>query len=51
MEDVNDHLKVIEHDPLTGGKAINCRGANVTVFAQPSFDFACYRFQMRLRGS
>jgi hypothetical protein len=32
MEDVHDHLKVIEHDPLARRKAIYGGGANAMVF-------------------
>ena len=50
MKDMHDHLHVIEHDPLTGGKSVHGRGTNVVIFAQPRFDFARDCFQMRLRS-
>jgi hypothetical protein len=47
MEDVNDDLHVIEHDPLACGKAIHRYGAHPIVL-EPSLDFARDRFQVRL---
>ena len=31
MKHVHDHLQVIEHDPLTGGKSVNCGWSNRVV--------------------
>ncbi len=51
MEDVHDHLQVIEHDPLADRKTIHRRRAHLVIFAQPRFDLARDRFQVRLRSS
>ena len=31
MKHVHDHLQVINHDPLTGGKSVNCGWSNRVV--------------------
>ena len=48
VEDVHDHLQVIDHDPLTSRKTIDRRGTQAMIFAQSGFDLARNRFQMRL---
>jgi hypothetical protein len=50
VEDVHDHLEVIDHDPLTGWKTVDGGGTKAMVFAQSRFDLARNRFQMRLRS-
>ena len=49
MEDVDDNLQVIEHDPLAGGKTVDRRRAYAMIFPQPRLDFAGNRFQVRFR--
>jgi hypothetical protein len=51
VKDVHDHLHVIEHDPLTCGKAIHGNGAHCIIVLQPALDFARDRFQVRLGSS
>ena len=51
VEDVHDHLHVIEDDPLARWKTIDRCSANSVVFAQSCFDFAANRAQVRLRRS
>jgi len=49
VEDVHDHLHVIEHDPLAGGKAIDCRRSNPVILFQLGLDFRGDRFELGLR--
>ena len=49
MEDVDDNLQVIEHDPLAGGETVDRRRARAKIFPQPRLDFAGNRFQVRFR--
>ena len=46
---MDDHLQVIEHDPMAGGKAVDRRRAYAVIFPQPRLDFAGNRFQVRFR--
>ena len=48
VEDVHDHLHVIEHDPLAGGKAVHGRSAHTMILLEPRLDLAGDRFQLRL---
>ena len=48
MEDVDDHLQVIEHNPLTGGKTVHCDGTHSFIFPQACLDLTCDRLQLRL---
>ena len=48
MENVNNNLQIIEHDPLARWKAVNRHRANCMVLSQVGFDFAGDRFQLRL---
>jgi hypothetical protein len=50
VEDVDDHLKVIEHDPLARRESINGRGPPSVIFAQPRFNFIRDRFELRFRA-
>ena len=38
MEDVDDHLQIIEHDPLAGGKTVDRRRAYAMTFPQSRLD-------------
>jgi hypothetical protein len=49
MEHVDDHLQVIEHDPLAGGETVNCHRPNRMILSQSRFNFICDRFKLRLR--
>ena len=51
MENMNDDLQIIEHDPLAGGKSVDRGCANTVIVLQPSFDLARNRFQMWFGGS
>ena len=51
MEDVDDNLHVIEHDPLAGRKAVDRNGADPMVVLETAFHFARDRFQVRLGSS
>ena len=51
MENVDDHIRIIRHDPLTQREAVDARRANVVLLAQPILQFAHERLQMRLRVS
>lgn len=51
MEDVHDHLQVIEHDPLARRETVDRRGANSVILAQAFLDLTGNRAQMRLRCS
>jgi hypothetical protein len=48
MEDVDDDLHVIEHDPLAGWESIDRDGAKAMIGFQASFDFARDGLQVRL---
>ena len=48
MEDVDDHLQVIEHDPLTGRKSVDCYRTHRVVLFQSRFNLARNRFELRL---
>jgi len=49
MENVDDHLQVIEHDPLAGRKPVDRHRSNRMVLAQSGFNFICDRLELRLR--
>lgn len=49
MEDVHDHLQVIEHDPLAGWKAIHSYRPRVVLLFQLHFNFIRDRFDLRFR--
>ena len=49
MKHVDDHLQVIEHNPLTGRETVNCNSSNRMVLLQSRFNFICDRFELRLR--
>lgn len=49
MEDVQNNLEIIHHDPLTRGKPVNGSSSNVVVLAQPHLHITGDRFQMRFR--
>ena len=51
MEDMDDDLQIIEHDPLASRESIDRGCANSVVLLQPRFDLARNRFQMRLGSS
>jgi hypothetical protein len=44
MKDVDNDLQIVEHDPLTRWKPVNCYGSNRMVFSQTRFNFVCYCF-------
>ena len=48
MEDVDDNLHVIEHDPLARWETVYRDGAHAMVVLQPPLHLARDRFQMRL---
>ena len=50
MEDVHDHLQVIEHDPLARRKTVDRGRAHLVILAQAGLDLTRDRFQMRLRS-
>ena len=49
MKHVDDHLQVIEHDPLTGRETVDCHRSNRMILSQSRFNFICDRFKLRLR--
>jgi len=51
MEDMDDHLQIIEHDPLAGRKSVDRGRANTVMLFQLRLDLARNRFQMRLGSS
>jgi len=51
MKNVDNYLQIIEHDPLTGWKAVNRRWSNRAVLSQPGFNFIGDGFELRLRCS
>lgn len=51
MEDVHDHIRVIRHDPLAGGKAVHRHRLDAMLGFEPRVDFPGDRLQMRLRGA
>lgn len=51
MENVDDHIRKIRHDPLAQREAVDPRRADVVLFAQTIFQLAHERLQMRLRVS
>ena len=48
MENVDNHLSIIEHHPLAGGKSVNRYRAQRMVLTQPRFDFVRDGFELRL---
>ena len=48
MKNVDHHLEIIEHDPLTRGETVSRDRTDIVIFFQPCFDFVCDRFQLRL---
>jgi hypothetical protein len=50
VEDVHDHLEVIENDPLAGGKSIDGDGPNSVVFPESRLNLARDRLELRLRS-
>ena len=44
MKNVHDHLQIIEHHPLAGGKSVNRHGPQRMILSQSRFNFACDRF-------
>ena len=46
---MDDHLQIIEHDPLARGETVDRRRAYAMIFPQPRLDFAGNRFQVRFR--
>jgi hypothetical protein len=51
MEDVHDHLQVIEHDPLACRKTVNRRRANLVLLPEPRFNFPGDCFEVRFGSS
>jgi hypothetical protein len=49
VKNVNNHLQIIEHHPLTARKAVNRNWTNCMLFSQPCLNFVCDCFQLRLR--
>lgn len=49
MENVDDHIRKIRHDPLAQRETVDPRRADVVLFAQTIFQLAHERLQMRLR--
>ena len=49
MEDVNDDLEIIEHDPLTGWETIDRCGAQPVLLFQSRLNFVGNCFELRLR--
>jgi hypothetical protein len=47
MENMHDHLQVIEHHPLTGGKTIDRDWPHRVIGLQPRFDFVGDCFELR----
>ena len=47
-ENVDDHLQIIEHDPLAGGKSVDRDRSHLVVFFQTRLDFTGNRFELRL---
>lgn len=50
VKDVNDHLQVIQDDPLAGRKAVDGHGFDFVLFLQTAGDFTRDRLQLRLRS-
>ncbi len=50
MEDVHDHLEVIENDPLARGKSIDGDGPNSVVFPESRLNLVRDRLELRLRS-
>ena len=48
MEDVDNDLEIIEHDPLAGGKTVHGYGFDFVVLLQACRNFTRDRFQLRL---
>lgn len=48
---MDDHLHIIEHDPLAGGESVDRYRAGCVRGSDAFFDFARDRFQMRFGGS
>jgi len=51
MEHVNNHLKVIQHDPLARRKAVNRSGGDFVVLFQSRFDLTGNCLEMRFGRS
>ncbi len=51
MENVDEHVAIIDHHPLARWVAVHVERAHAVIFAQLVLDFAADRFQMRFGGS
>lgn len=49
MEDVDDDLQVIEHNPLAGRKSIDRRRPNGVIFLETRLNFVRDRLELRFR--
>lgn len=49
MKDVDHHLQVIEHDPLTSREPVDRYGSNRAILSQSRFNFVRDGFDLRLR--
>ena len=45
---MDNHVEIIEHDPLARWKTVYRRGPSPMIFAQPRFDFVRDCFELRL---
>lgn len=48
MKNMHNHLKIIEHDPLTRGEPVHRDCAHTVIFLQTGLDLIRDRFQLRL---
>ena len=44
MENMDEHLQIIEHNPLAGRKTVDRRGASAVLFFQLGCDLSGNRF-------
>lgn len=51
MKNVHDHLQVIEHNPLAGGKPINRHRFDPVILSQACLDLAGDRLEMGFGSS
>jgi hypothetical protein len=50
VKNVDNHLQIIQHDPLACWKPVDRHGSNRVILSQSRFNFVCDRFKLRLGG-
>ena len=51
VKNVDEHFRIVHHEPLAGNRTFRRQGRNLRDFSDPFPNAAADRFQMRLRTS